>query len=200
MPGDGLLRCAQDDTASAQDATQPTCTTYREVATLKHRTVSTTSRSSRMRRTQVIPGTAMLAFLAVLPMVAQCQAQAPRSGPAQSSPQPRPIEGKVGARDRGQGAGASLGAGVPPRRPDAGHRAPGPAPPRGEGRPALEAAAPACRRSPPKGQGGLLDVALDRSSRRTAWSTSPMRSPAKAERAPRWRADGWATAAWRTCR
>ncbi len=56
-----------------------------------------------MRRTQVIPGTAMLAFLAMLPMVAQCQAQAPRSGPAQSSPQPRPIEGKVGAETVAKG-------------------------------------------------------------------------------------------------
>src|SRR5688572_23373105 len=83
--------------------TQPTCTTYREVATLKHRTVSTTSRSLRMRPTQVIPGTAMLAFLAAVPLVTQCQAQAPRSGPAQGSSQPRPIEGKVGAETVAKG-------------------------------------------------------------------------------------------------
>jgi glucose/arabinose dehydrogenase len=45
----------------------------------------------------------MLAFLAMLPMAAQCQAQAPRSGPAQSSLQPRPIEGKVGAETVAKG-------------------------------------------------------------------------------------------------
>jgi glucose/arabinose dehydrogenase len=45
----------------------------------------------------------MLAFLAMLPMAAQCQAQSPRSGPAQSSPQPRPIEGKVGAETVAKG-------------------------------------------------------------------------------------------------
>ena len=56
-----------------------------------------------MRPTQVIRGTAMLAFLAMLPMVTRCQAQAPRGGPAQSSPQPRPIEGKVGAETVAEG-------------------------------------------------------------------------------------------------
>jgi glucose/arabinose dehydrogenase len=56
-----------------------------------------------MRPTQVIPGTAMLAFLAMLPMVTRCQAQAPRGGPAQSSPQPRPIEGKVSAETVAKG-------------------------------------------------------------------------------------------------
>jgi glucose/arabinose dehydrogenase len=56
-----------------------------------------------MRPTQVIRGTAMLAFIAMLPLVTQCQAQAPRSGPAQSSPQPRPIEGKVGAETVAKG-------------------------------------------------------------------------------------------------
>ncbi|MDF3053738.1 MAG: hypothetical protein K0S19_1843 [Geminicoccaceae bacterium] len=56
-----------------------------------------------MRPTQVIPGTAMLAFLAMLPMVTRCQAQAPRGGPAQSSPQPQPIEGKVSAETVAKG-------------------------------------------------------------------------------------------------
>src|SRR5688572_1987161 len=56
-----------------------------------------------MRPTQVIPGTAMLAFLAMLPLVTQCQAQAPRSGPAQSSSQPKPMEGKVGAETVAKG-------------------------------------------------------------------------------------------------
>jgi glucose/arabinose dehydrogenase len=56
-----------------------------------------------MRPTQVIRGTAMLAFLAMLPMVTRCQAQAPRGGPAQSSPQPRPIEGKVGTETVAEG-------------------------------------------------------------------------------------------------
>ncbi len=56
-----------------------------------------------MRPTQVIRGTTMLAFLAMVPLVTQCQAQAPRSGPAQGSPQPRPIEGKVGAETVAKG-------------------------------------------------------------------------------------------------
>jgi glucose/arabinose dehydrogenase len=56
-----------------------------------------------MRPTQVIPGAAVLAFLAMLPMVTRCQAQASRGGPAQSSPQPRPIEGKVGTETVAEG-------------------------------------------------------------------------------------------------
>ena len=56
-----------------------------------------------MRPTQVIRRTAMLAFLAMIPLVTQCQAQAPQSGPAQSSPQPKPIAGKVGAETVAKG-------------------------------------------------------------------------------------------------
>ena len=56
-----------------------------------------------MRPTQVIPGAAVLGLLAMLPMVTRCQAQAPRGGPAQSSPQPRPIEGKVGTETVAEG-------------------------------------------------------------------------------------------------
>ena len=41
-------------------------------------------------------GAAMLPFLALMPLVAQCQAQVPQAGPSQRSPTPGSVAGKVG--------------------------------------------------------------------------------------------------------
>jgi glucose/arabinose dehydrogenase len=47
---------------------------------------------------------AMLVFLAIgAPLVTQCQAQAPQSGPAQRSPTPKSLEGKIGVEPVAKG-------------------------------------------------------------------------------------------------
>ena len=103
----------------------------------------------------------MLAWLAMLPLVTQCQAQAPRSGPAQSSPQPRPIEGKVGAETVAKGLEHPWALAFLPDGRILVTERPGRLRIVAQGRQALGAARPACRRSQAKGQGGLLDVAID---------------------------------------
>src|SRR5687767_121804 len=51
-----------------------------------------------MRSIGMTRRTTMLAFLAIAaPLVTQCKAQSPRTGPAQASPQPRPIDGTITA-------------------------------------------------------------------------------------------------------
>jgi glucose/arabinose dehydrogenase len=50
-----------------------------------------------------IRGATALAWFAMIVLVTQCQAQAPQSGPAQRSPTPAPIEGKVTAETVAQG-------------------------------------------------------------------------------------------------
>jgi glucose/arabinose dehydrogenase len=46
---------------------------------------------------------AMLSFLGLVPLVSFCQAQAPQNGPSQRSPTPRSIPGKVGAETVAKG-------------------------------------------------------------------------------------------------
>ena len=56
-----------------------------------------------MRPTQVFRRVATFAFLGLIPLVTFCQAQAPQNGPAQKSPQPKSIAGKVSAETVAQG-------------------------------------------------------------------------------------------------
>ncbi len=113
-----------------------------------------------MRSTQVIPGTAMLAFLAMVPLVTQCQAQAPRSGPAQASPQPRPIEGKVTAETVAKGLEHPWAlAFLPDGRILVTERAGRLRIVEKDGR--LSRAITGLPEVAARGQGGLLDVALD---------------------------------------
>src|SRR5688500_6235124 len=54
------------------------------------------SRSFEMRSIGMTRRTTMLAFLAIAaPLITQCKAQTPRTGPAQASPQPSPIDGNI---------------------------------------------------------------------------------------------------------
>src|SRR5687767_4426432 len=119
------------------------------------------SRSFEMRSIGMTRRTTMLAFLAIAaPLVTQCKAQSPRTGPAQASPQPRPIDGTITAETVVAGlehpwALAFLPDGriLVTERPgrlrivDAGGRLSAPL----GGVPQVLA----------RGQGGLLDVALD---------------------------------------
>jgi glucose/arabinose dehydrogenase len=56
-----------------------------------------------MRPTQLIRGTALLAFLVMAPLLTHCQAQEPQNGPSQRSPTPKSIAGKVGAETVARG-------------------------------------------------------------------------------------------------
>jgi aldose sugar dehydrogenase len=57
-----------------------------------------------MRSTTMMRSTATLAFLAAaIPMVTQCQEQAPQNGASQRSPQPKSIAGKVSAETVAEG-------------------------------------------------------------------------------------------------
>jgi glucose/arabinose dehydrogenase len=56
-----------------------------------------------MRPTQVIRSVATFSFLGLIPLVTFCQAEAPQTGQAQSSPQPESIADKVGAETVAEG-------------------------------------------------------------------------------------------------
>jgi glucose/arabinose dehydrogenase len=56
-----------------------------------------------MRPTRVLRSIAMFSFLGLVPLVTFCQAQTPQNGPAQRSPQPKSIAGKVSAETVAEG-------------------------------------------------------------------------------------------------
>ena len=56
-----------------------------------------------MRLARLMRAGTTLAFLALVPLVTHCQAQTPQNGPSQASPQPKSIEGKLAAETFAEG-------------------------------------------------------------------------------------------------
>ncbi len=113
-----------------------------------------------MRSTPVIRGATLLAFLAAVPLVTQCKAQTPQGGAGQRSPTPRSITGKVVAETVAEGLEHPWALAFLPDGRILVTERPG----------RLRIVETGGRLSPPlggvpevaaRGQGGLLDVAID---------------------------------------
>ena len=147
-----------------------------------------------MRPTRVLRSIAMFSFLGLVPLVTFCQAQTPQNGPAQRSPQPKSIAGKVSAETVAEGLEHPWALAFLPDGRILVTERPGRLRIVEQGRQALGAAGRRARGAGPGAGRTARRGARSRSSRRTGWSTSPTRSRATAARGPRSRAGGWARA------